>query len=191
MQSCIYFCRLLTSIFGEKRNSLSKIQMVKYPDQLKWCDIKNTWQSLSSYFPNYVFQQFYLYYPYYMRCNVLVDIFIPRVVFICFVREWWCRESSVGFQIYPGWGIDYMKWHKYALSNVMCVICGNGWGLFYWHGLTLIPAWISNHMTNKGGWNYLSIPNFNGCTVEVWEWISYPIPHFIMDEITSPCWDKS
>ena len=26
------------------------------------------------------------------------------------------------------------------------------------------------------GWNYLSFPNFNGCTVEVWEWISYFIP---------------
>ena len=27
-------------------------------------------------------------------------------------------------------------------------------------------------------------PNFNGCTVEVWEWISNFSPHFIMDEIT-------
>ena len=26
--------------------------------------------------------------------------------------------------------------------------------------------------------------NFNGCIVEVWEWISNFIPHFIMDEIT-------
>ena len=28
-----------------------------------------------------------------------------------------------------------------------------------------------------------------GCTVEVWEWISYSIPYFIMDVITYPCWD--
>ena len=51
------------------------------------------------------------------------------------------------------------------------------------------------------GWNYLSItklqrlhrvwdeitypfPNFNGCTVEVWKWISNFIPHFIMDVTT-------
>ena len=34
-------------------------------------------------------------------------------------------------------------------------------------------------------------PNFNGCTVEVWEWISNFIPHFITDVITSAyifCW---
>ena len=31
-------------------------------------------------------------------------------------------------------------------------------------------------------------PNFNGCTVEVWEWINNFIPHFIMDVITYPCW---
>ena len=30
-------------------------------------------------------------------------------------------------------------------------------------------------------------PNFNGCTVEVWEWISNFIPHFIRDVITYPC----
>ena len=32
-------------------------------------------------------------------------------------------------------------------------------------------------------------PNFNGYTVEVWEWISNFIPHFIMDVIIYPCWD--
>ena len=30
-------------------------------------------------------------------------------------------------------------------------------------------------------------PNFNGCTVEVWEWISNFIPHYIMDVITYLC----
>ena len=36
-------------------------------------------------------------------------------------------------------------------------------------------------------WNYLSTPiNFNGCTVEVWEWISNFIPH-IVDIIIYPC----
>ena len=29
-----------------------------------------------------------------------------------------------------------------------------------------------------------------GTVVEVWECISYLIPHFIMDAITYPCWDK-
>ena len=32
-------------------------------------------------------------------------------------------------------------------------------------------------------------PNFNGCTIEVWEWISNFFPHFITDVITYPCWD--
>ena len=32
-------------------------------------------------------------------------------------------------------------------------------GPFYWHGLTLIPAWIKNHLPSINvGWNYLSIP---------------------------------
>ena len=34
-------------------------------------------------------------------------------------------------------------------------------------------------------------PNFNGCTVEVWEWIGNFIPHFIMGVITYPFWDSS
>ena len=29
-------------------------------------------------------------------------------------------------------------------------------------------------------------PNFNGCTIEVWEWISNFIPHIMMDVITYP-----
>ena len=41
------------------------------------------------------------------------------------------------------------------------------------------------------GWNYLSIPKLYGCTVEVSEWISDFIPHFIMDVITYSCGDSS
>ena len=65
------------------------------------------------------------------------------------------------------------------------------WGPFYWHGLTLIPAWTSNHMPHKV-WDEITYPflNFNSCTVEVLEGISNFIPHFIMDVITYPCWDK-
>ena len=41
-------------------------------------------------------------------------------------------------------------------------------GPFYWHGLTLIPAWITNYMPGKV-WGEITYPflNFNGCTVEV------------------------
>ena len=39
---------------------------------------------------------------------------------------------------------------------------------FYWYGLTLIPAWISNHTPGKV-WDEITYPflNFNGATVEV------------------------
>ena len=39
------------------------------------------------------------------------------------------------------------------------------WGPFWWNDLTLIPAWINNHMPGDN----ISYPslNFNGCTVEV------------------------
>ena len=63
-----------------------------------------------------------------------------------------------------------------------------------------MPAWISNYIRRKV-WGEIIYPflgeiiypflNFNGCTVEVEEWISYFIPHFIMDLITYPCWDYS
>ena len=51
----------------------------------------------------------------------------------------------------------------------------------------LLLAWISNHMPSKM-WDGITypFPNFNGCTVEVWEWVSNFIPHFIMDVITCP-----
>ena len=41
-------------------------------------------------------------------------------------------------------------------------------GPFYYHGLILIPAWISNHIHYKV-WDEITYPflNFNGATVEV------------------------
>ena len=59
-------------------------------------------------------------------------------------------------------------------------------------GLTLIPAWISKHSHYKV-WDEIiyPFPNFNRATVEVWEWISNFIPHFIGHVITYSCWDYS
>ena len=52
--------------------------------------------------------------------------------------------------------------------------------------------WISNHIHYKM-WDEITdpFPNFNGTTIEVWEWISNVIPHFIMNVITDHCWDWS
>ena len=77
--------------------------------------------------------------------------------------------------------------------NVMFAVCifrvydgGNKPLVLTW--INFVPAWISNHMPSRVWVNYISIPNFNGATVEVWEWISNFIPHFIMDD---PFWDLS
>ena len=61
------------------------------------------------------------------------------------------------------------------------------WWLPWHHGpilltwLTLIAAWISNHMPSKV-WDEITyqFPNFNGYTVEVWEWISNFTTHVII-----------
>ena len=53
---------------------------------------------------------------------------------------------------------------------------------FYYHGLTLIHYKVGYEIT------YL-FPNFNGCTVEVWERISNNLPHFTGHVITYPRWE--
>ena len=62
--------------------------------------------------------------------------------------------------------------------------------LVHYFGGKLLPAWKSNHMPSKM-WDEIiyPFPNFNGCTVEVWGWMSNLVPHFTMDVITYPCWD--
>ena len=49
------------------------------------------------------------------------------------------------------------------------------WRPFYWHGLTLIPAWKS-HYNDEITYPF---PYFNSANVKVWEWISNFIQHFI------------
>ena len=65
-------------------------------------------------------------------------------------------------------------------------------GPFYHHGLTLIPVEISNYIHYKV-WDEITNPflNFNGATVEVFEWISNFIPHLTGRVITYPCYDES
>ena len=41
------------------------------------------------------------------------------------------------------------------------------------------------------GWNYFPFTNFNGTTVEVWEWIINFFPLFTRHINTCPCWDLS
>ena len=63
------------------------------------------------------------------------------------------------------------------------------------------PCWTPYKIGTKVtvSWNYIHcivwdeitypFQNFNGYTVEVWEWISNFIPHFIGRVITYPGWD--
>ena len=126
---------------------------------------------------------------------------------------WWMFGQAMRHTIHGFWGIGEIMngiqaatpsrpWHVIIsvvwVIAIIVLVWWNLWtnnancGTFYEHGLTLIPAWISNHMIGNV-WGPIAYPflNFNGCTVEVKEWISNFIPHFIMDEITYPCWDVS
>ena len=72
---------------------------------------------------------------------------------------------------------------KLAQANLMPLIIPVA--PFFWYGLTFIPAWIRNY-THYKVWDestYLFL-NFNGATVEVYEWISNFIPHFAGKVIT-------
>ena len=59
---------------------------------------------------------------------------------------------------------------------------------FYIHGITLILAWIDDYIHWKM-WHEIihPFPNFNGGTVEYWEWISYFTPHFTGHVFMYPC----
>ena len=62
------------------------------------------------------------------------------------------------------------------------------WGHFSYMDSTSIPPWISNYI-QYNMWDEITypFPNFNGATVEVWEWISDFIPHFNGRVIMYPC----
>ena len=57
-------------------------------------------------------------------------------------------------------------------------------GPFYQYEFVLIPAWICNHMSSNM-WDEIThpFPYFNGTSIEIWEWKSNFISHFIMDSI--------
>ena len=118
------------------------------------------------------------------RCRHFDDIFVKS-----------CTES------FQNDNLQCSHWRKchqndnISVSLWIFIIWCHGW--FKWPGppftnmvSTLIPAWISNY-THYNVWDEITYPflNFNGATVEVYEWISNFIPHFTMHVITYPCWD--
>ena len=88
----------------------------------------------------------------------------------------------------------YCMAYSMAIANVQCVQIPSKSrsSLIYWHESTLIPAWKSNDRPCKVyGETTYSFPNFHIYTMDVCEWISNSIIHFIMDVMTYPCWDLS
>ena len=59
----------------------------------------------------------------------------------------------------------------------------------FYYGLTLISARISSNMHYKMRDEITyPFPNFNDCTVEVWEWISNFVSHLTVHVVTYPRW---
>ena len=80
----------------------------------------------------------------------------------------------------------YYAWSKQKHKVSHCVLIDSvrhSSGPFY-------SIWVSNYIHYKM-WDEITyiFPNYNGLTVEVWEWIRDFIPHFIMELINYPCWD--
>ena len=78
---------------------------------------------------------------------------------------------------------------KHSKAKTVCIFLG-----IYCTWIEINLALISNDIPSKCQckmWDPLTdlFPNSEGCTVEVWEWISNFIPHFIMELITYPCGD--
>ena len=110
----------------------------------------------------------------------------------CVLHFWSkCGDSSLtGWQVIvrTSWGLMHGHTDRQTYATTISNASGKNHpqkaailisSPFYKHDLTLIPACISNHTPSKV-WDRITYPflNFNGCTVEVYEWISNFIPHF-------------
>ena len=84
--------------------------------------------------------------------------------------------------VYNGY-ISAKCWQK-SIQQAICglILVTFMYSLLFWIvWIVKESPWISNHMHNKV-WDEITnpFPNFNSCTIGVWEGISNFIPHFIM-----------
>ena len=98
--------------------------------------------------------------------NMLWHVDISRITFPtklnCFFKVHINKNTCIFFIYISHKNINFNSLHA------------TSWGYFYWYELNSIPAWICNYMPKKvSGQIIYPFPNFNGCAVEVWEWISY------------------
>ena len=101
------------------------------------------------------------------------DTFIPHSQY----HDCWCPVAASGHVI-NSHSIELVI-PIYSCYNARWI---NTRGPCYSNGLTLIVSGKSDHTTNKM-WDGIEIayqsPNFNGCTIEIWQWISYFISHLL------------
>ena len=110
------------------------------------------------------------------------------------VMQWYLNVSDADFINIFSIDIQCVIFQRYCCSvpeqcfviNAARVRTAYLSGLF----LTWISSWIGNYSHYKM-WDEITypFPNFNGVTIEVWEWISNFIPHITGHVITYPCWD--
>ena len=94
-------------------------------------------------------------------CNISRNEFSNFIKF----AKWYCFQLWPSHDILQNINSNGEQWHLVS-DNVSAII-------YIYHDL----------------WDEITypFPNFNGCTVEVWEWISSFTPRFIIDAITYPC----
>ena len=108
-------------------------------------------------------------------------VFIPYITLYPNLRKRQAAWES------HAWSQSFLVWMHHGCTNWKAQdFCDP----FYYHVLTVIPAWISNCIHYKV-WDEITYPfsNFNGATVEVWEWISNSIRHLTGHIITYSCAD--
>ena len=106
-----------------------------------------------------------------------------------------CRYDSVIFWRHKSW-LEHYQAFVVSFLNMLSRALHNAYVLQtesarYPFCLTLIPTWINNRMRSKV-WDIITcpLPNFSGVIIEVWEWVSNWIPHFMMDVIIYSDWDQ-
>ena len=77
--------------------------------------------------------------------------------------QMWIKQGS-----YAGLPLCHVLWLYVSVDSLLPKAPFYYQGAIYWHGLTLIPAWISNYI-HYNVWDEITYPflNFNGATVEV------------------------
>ena len=103
---------------------------------------------------------------------------------------WWLL---VAWYLFGAKHFQLSHWHGLVGASQKCpsvIYYVWTWGPFYKIGLTLISAWICNHMQSEvWGETTYPFPKFSSAPVEVWKWKSNFILHFMVKVITHPLQD--